>query len=350
MKRTWYHVKAAAGSKPAVMSIFDDIGMWGVTASAFIADLRQQSGPLDLEISSLGGSVFEGVAIYNALKRYGETAGNTLTVTVMGVAASIASVIAMAGGTIRMPANTYMMVHKPWGGLAGNADEMRDYADLLDKIEMSLIGTYMARTGKTEDEVKALLEKDTWLTAAEAVEHGFADEVIDPIEVSASYEPERLPENVRALYGARAEPNPPADDEPPAGDDEPPIDDADDSSVFAAEADTLISAAGFADHAAGMVLNAQSLDDVKARIARATEITALCAVARLPAEAQALIRTDATIAAARVHLIDTLARQDDQRRIDPSPSHRDKPTSGVQPAAVTTAGIWAARRNSGVNK
>lgn len=348
MKRTWYTVKAAADSKPAVVSIFDDIGMWGVSAAAFIGDLRQHSGPLELEISSLGGSVFEGVAIYNALKRYAGTEGNSLTVTVMGVAASIASVIAMAGTTIRMPANTYMMVHKPWGGLAGNADEMRDYADLLDKIELSLVGTYMARTGKTEDEIKALLETDTWLTAAEAVEHGFADEVTDPIEVSASYEPERLPENVRALYGARAELKPPVDDEPPA--DDKPIEDADDASVFAADAAVLIQAAGLDAHAASIVLNASSLDGVKARIARASEITALCTVAKLPDEAGALIAADSTIAAARVHLIDALASRDDERRIDATPSNRDKPTSGVQPAAVTTAGIWAARRNSGVNK
>lgn len=343
MKRTWYNLKAAANNKPAVMSIYDDIGMWGVSASAFIGDLRAQTGPLDLEISSLGGSVFEGVAIYNALKRYAETPGNSLTVTVMGVAASIASVIAMAGTTIRMPANTYMMVHKPWGGLAGNADEMRDYADLLDKIEMSLIGTYMARTGKSEDEIKQMLEKDTWLTAEEAVSQGFADEVTDAIEVSASYEPERLPENVRAVYGARAS----ADDEIPTDDE---VDDADDSSVFAEEAQALITAAGMDDHAATMVLNAKTLDDVKARLVRAGEITALCEVAKLPDAAGALIAADKTIAEARTHLIDTLAARDDQRRIDPSHKSSDKPTSGVQPAAVTTAGIWAARRNSGVKK
>lgn len=343
MKRTWYNLKAAANNKPAVMSIFDDIGMWGVTASAFIGDLRSQSGPLDLEISSLGGSVFEGVAIYNALKRYAETPGNSLTVTVMGVAASIASVIAMAGTTIRMPANTYMMVHKPWGGLAGNADEMRDYADLLDKIEMSLVGTYMARTGKSEDEIKQLLEKDTWLTAEEAVAQGFADEVTDAIEVSASYEPERLPENVRAVYGARAS----ADDEKQPEDE---VDDADDASVFAEEAQALITAAGMDAHAAAMVLNAKTIDDVKARLVRAGEITALCAVAKLPSEAHALIAADKSIAEARAHLVDTLANKDDQRRIDPSQKSSDKPTPGVQPAAVTTAGIWAARRNSGVKK
>lgn len=342
MKRTWYNVKAAAAGKPAVMSIFDDIGMWGVSASSFIADLRNQKGPLTVEISSLGGSVFEGVAIYNALRNYAKAEGNSLTVMVMGVAASIASVIAMAGDRIVMPANTYMMVHKPWGGLAGNADEMRDYADLLDKIESSLVGTYMARTGKTEDEIKSMLEKDTWLTAEEAVAQGFADEVVEAIEVSASYEPERLPENIRALYGARAQ----GDDTDP--DDE--VDDADDSSVFAEEAQALIAAAGLDAHAAAIVLNAKTLGDVQARVSRSKEIVALCAIAKLPSEAGALIAADKSLDEARAHLVDALARTDDQRRIDPSQKSSDKPTPGAQPAAVTTADIWAARRNSGVKK
>lgn len=344
MKRNWYTVKAAAESKPAVMSIYDDIGMWGVSASAFLSDLRNQSGPLEVEINSLGGSVFDGVAIYNGLKRYGEVAGNSVTVTVMGIAASIASVIAMAGSKIRMPANSFLMVHKPWGGLYGNADEMRDYAELLDKIEMSLVGTYMSRTGMSEDDVKSMLAQDTWLTAEEAVAKGLADEVLDAIEVNASFEPERLPDNVRALYGVRAQ------IEPPAGDPDDDLDDADDSSVVAEEALALVTAAGFQAYAPVMVLNAKTLDDVKARIARATEINARCALAGMSGEADALITADKTVAEASTHLINALAARDDAKRIDPNQKISDKPTPGVQPAAVTTAVIWAARRNPGATK
>lgn len=354
MKRNWYNLKAAANGKAAQLSIYDDIGMWGVSAQAFIRDLATVSGPLDLEISSLGGSVFEGVAIYNALKRYTETAGNSLTVRVMGVAASIASYIAMAGTKIVMPANTYLMVHKPWGGVAGNADEMRDYADLLDKIENSILGAYMGRSGKTEDEMKDMLSKDTWLTAQEAVDAGFADEVVDAVEVSASYEAERLPENLRALF-AEADPE---DDE---------VEDADDSSVkpedkpedkppadqvkpFAAEANALLIEAGLEDHAAGIVLACTSIDEVKARVVVASEIHALCAVVKRPDDAKALIGSNKTVAQACAHLVEALAKQDDDVEIDSTPKNSTSPTNGAQPSGVNTAAIWAARRNSGAKK
>lgn len=351
MKRNWYNLKAAANGKAAQLSIYDDIGMWGVSAQAFIRDLATVGGgELDLEISSLGGSVFEGVAIYNALKRYAEKPGNSITVRVMGVAASIASYIAMAGTKIVMPANTYLMVHKPWGGVAGNADEMRDYADLLDKIENSILGAYMGRSGKSEDEMKDMLSKDTWMTAQEAVDAGFADEVVDAVEVSASYEAERLPENLRALFA-----------EAYLGDE---VDDADDSSVkpgdetppvdqvkpFAAEANALLIEADLEDHAAGIVLACTSIDEVKARVAVASEINALCAVAKRPDDAKALIGGNKTVAQARAHLVEALAKQDDDVEIDSTPKTSTSPTNGAQPSGVNTAAIWAARRNSGAKK
>lgn len=344
MKRNWYNLKAAANGKPAQLSIYDDIGMWGVSAQAFIRDLATVSGPLDLEISSLGGSVFEGVAIYNALKRYTETAGNSLTVRVMGVAASIASYIAMAGTKIVMPANTYLMVHKPWGGVAGNADEMRDYADLLDKIENSILGAYMGRSGKTEDEMKDMLSKDTWLTAQEAVDAGFADEVVDAVEVSASYEAERLPENLRALFAEADDSSVKPEDKP---EDKPPVDQV---KPFAAEANALLIEAGLEDHAAGIVLACTSIDEVKARVAVASEIHALCTVAKRPEDAKALIGSNKTVAQARAHLVEALAKQDDDVEIDSTPKNSTSPTNGAQPSGVNTAAIWAARRNSGAKK
>lgn len=354
MKRSWYKFQAAANDKPAVLSIYDDIGMWGVTAQAFIADLRNHSGALDLEISSLGGSVFEGVAIFNALKRYAEQAGNTLTVRVMGVAASIASYIAMAGQKVVMPANTYLMVHKPWGGVAGNADEMRDYADVLDKIEGSLIGAYMARSGKSEDEIRDMLSKDTWLTAAEAVEHGFADEVVDAIEVQASYEAERLPEDLRAMFAASQE----GADEPPAApvesvDDQPSQEDEQQAAAkpFAEDAQALIAAAGLQDHAVPMILACADLDQIKARVETAREIVALCVVAKRPDDAKALIRQNKSVADARAHLVEALAADDEQRESDSTPPHSDTPTNGAQPASVSPQAIWAARRKQqGVEK
>lgn len=344
MKRTWYNFKAKTANTPTVLSIYDDIGAWGVSAGAFIKDLAAVSGPLDLEISSQGGSVFEGVAIYNALKRYAETAGNSVTVTVMGVAASIASVIAMAGAKIRMPANAYMMVHKPWGGAMGNADEMRDYAELLDKIENSLVGTYMARTGKTEDEIKAMLVKDTWMTADEAVAQGFADEVIDPVDVKASCDVDRLPDEIRALVA-------PADDEAAAAakaaeEAAAAAKAAEEAAAaakpFAEEAKAALDAAGLQDVSAVLVLACADLPEVKARIGIAREIKALCAVAKRDGDAKALIAANKSVADVRAHLIAALANEDERSEIDNTPN--DKSPRGTQPAAVSTDSIWAARR------
>lgn len=343
MKRSWYKFQAAAGNKPATLSIYDDIGMWGVTARDFIAELRNFSGNLDLEISSLGGSVFEGVAIYNALKRYREQEGNSLTVRVMGVAASIASYIAMAGGKIVMPANTYLMVHKPWGGVAGNADEMRDYADVLDKIEGSLIGAYASRSGKSEDEIRTLLAEDTWMTAQEAVDAGFADEVAEAIEVEASYEAERLPENLRQVFAASQD-DPPAD--PPVDDDKPTSDDEQQAAAkpFAEDAHALITAAGLQDHAVPIILACADVEQVKARIEVAREIQSLCKVAGKTDMAASLIRGGKTVADARAQLVEALATEDEQRDIDPQPKNQDTPKDGARPASVNPQAIWAARQ------
>ena len=165
MSRSWFQFQNAAAEDVASVSIFDEIGKWGVTAKDFITELSTvKAKVVNLDINSLGGSVFDGVAIYNALTNRVK-AGTTVNVTVMGVAASIASVVAMAGSKIIMPANTFMMIHNPWGSVSGGSSDMREYADLLDKVTNNLVATYVARTGKLDEEIRALLATDTWLTA-----------------------------------------------------------------------------------------------------------------------------------------------------------------------------------------
>ncbi|HHH6356488.1 TPA: head maturation protease, ClpP-related, partial [Escherichia coli] len=117
--------------------IYDEIGFWGVTAKQFISDLNALGDitHINLHINSPGGDVFEGIAIFNALK----THGASITVYVDGVAASMASVIAMVGNPVIMPENTFMMIHKPFGFTGGDAEDMRTYADLLDKVEAVLL-------------------------------------------------------------------------------------------------------------------------------------------------------------------------------------------------------------------
>lgn len=139
---------------------------------------------INLHINSPGGSVFEGIAIYNMLKQNSAR----INVYIDGLAASIASVIAMSGDAIFMPSNSMMMVHNPWVMAIGNASELRKQADDLDQITKSSIQTYLAKAGDKLDEktLTQLMADETWLTAQEAVDYGLADEVMEPNKAVAS--------------------------------------------------------------------------------------------------------------------------------------------------------------------
>ena len=139
---------------------------------------------INLHINSPGGSVFEGIAIYNMLKQNSAR----INVYIDGLAASIASVIAMSGDAIFMPSNSMMMVHNPWVMAIGNASELRKQADDLDQITKSSVQTYLAKAGDKLDEktLTQLMDDETWLTAQEAVDYGLADEVLEPNKAVAS--------------------------------------------------------------------------------------------------------------------------------------------------------------------
>lgn len=189
--KNWYSIQAKAGGT-AEIKIYDEIGMWGVSARQFSDELTAlgQVKNINLHIHSPGGDVFDGIAIYNLLNKHPAT----LTVYIDGLAASMASVIAMAGDKVVMPENAMMMIHKPWGISGGNAQEMRDYADLLDKVEAVLIPAYAAKTGKTSEELAPMLESETWLNGRECVEMGFADELAPAVTVMARLESKRAEE------------------------------------------------------------------------------------------------------------------------------------------------------------
>ncbi len=186
---SWYRIVAAANNS-AEIYIYDEIGGWGVSARQFAMELRALGDVRNivLHIHSPGGDVFEGMAIYNLLDSHPAY----VTVQIDGLAASMASVIAMAGDTVIIPANAMMMIHKPWGIQGGDAEDMRRYADLLDKVEDNLVSAYTKKTGKTAEDIKALLEKETWLSGSEAVEAGFADSVTEPMQAMACLNSKRL--------------------------------------------------------------------------------------------------------------------------------------------------------------
>ena len=183
-------VLAGADSAPnsAEVWIYGDIGesWWGetVTAQSFAKDVSALDvARLDVRLNSYGGSVADGIAIHSVLKRHKAA----VHVTVDGIAASIASLIAMAGDRVEISASATMMVHAPWGGVYGNAVQLRDFADMLDKWASAMATSYVAKTGRTQADVMAWLDgQDHWFNADEAVAAGLADAVVPAVPVAAS--------------------------------------------------------------------------------------------------------------------------------------------------------------------
>lgn len=181
MAKSWFNVKAQANGVVDV-SIHDEIGMWGVTARDFIASIRETNPQtINLSIHSPGGSFFDGLAIYNAL-RASDAAVNG---RVEGLAASAASLILMAADKITIPENAYIMIHAPWAVVVGDADEMRDTADVMEKFKQTLVNVYESRTGGDRAEIEALVNQEHWMDGAEAVSRGFADEMVEAMDVAA---------------------------------------------------------------------------------------------------------------------------------------------------------------------
>ena len=204
---SWYSIKALSRGVAEIL-LYDEIGMWGITAQQFARELKALGdlSLISLRIHSPGGDVFEGTAIYNLLKHHPAR----VEAHIDGLAASMATVIAMAADTIYMPENAMMMVHRPWGIQGGEADDMRRYADLLEKIEDTMVAAYMAKTGKSQDDIKALLKAETWMDGREAVEAGFADQLTEPLAAAAQLNSKRMqefahmPEALKTLLQPRA--------------------------------------------------------------------------------------------------------------------------------------------------
>lgn len=169
--KSWYRIQNAK-SDEAKVYVYDVIAWYGISADQFAHDLDEISArTIHLHINSPGGDVFDGVAIYNALRNH-----KAKVIThVDGVAASIASIIAMAGDEVRMSEGAFMMVHNPWMLVIGDAADLRESADFLDKVRGSLVGIYARATGKAEKDIGKLMDAETWLTAEEARDEGFAD-------------------------------------------------------------------------------------------------------------------------------------------------------------------------------
>lgn len=188
--------------------LYDAIGdpWWGmIGAENVINDLAKMGGKrVTMRIASPGGSVDEGRLIYNAMKRY----QGGVDVVVDSSAYSIASYIAMAGDRVVMAKNAMMMIHNPWTMAFGDAAELRKTADVLDKYRDSIVDAYTDKSDKDKKAMLAILDAETWYTAQEAVDAGFATEIGDIL-------PGDAPTFAKAMYGGKS--TEPKQDEPKAG-------------------------------------------------------------------------------------------------------------------------------------
>ena len=185
MNKNWFNIKAESSSEIADIYIFDEIGAYGVTAQGFIEEIKAfKDVPMNLHLNCVGGDVFEGMAIYNVLRK--RTAKTTIYIE--GIAASMGSVIALAGDEVIMAENSLFMIHNAWGGAMGEASEMRKTAALLEKISGEIADIYIKKTRLPYNKVQEMMDEETWLSADEAFNLGFVDSISDAIKVAAKYD------------------------------------------------------------------------------------------------------------------------------------------------------------------
>lgn len=169
---TWYRIKNQAGG-PTQLHIYDEIGYFGVSSKDLIRDLADVNGPLELHLNSPGGEVHEGIAIYNTLM-----GRHDVTVMIDGLAASIASVIAMAGNPVLIARTAQMMVHDGYAMAIGSAQDFRDQAEVLDKASNLIASVYADHTGKPLSYWREIMKAETWYDSQEAIDSGLADRFI----------------------------------------------------------------------------------------------------------------------------------------------------------------------------
>ncbi|RQR48928.1 Clp protease ClpP [Burkholderia sp. Bp9126] len=353
-KKRWWDIRAQAGAdggKNVEIRIYGDIGFWGTDADLFASKLDEVAATatsIVVAINSMGGDVFDAFTIYNALRRH----AGKVTGRVDGVAASAASLILMACDKIEMPSNAMLMIHNPHTVAAGEAEDLRKLADLLESTSDNMLAAYVERSGRTEEEVRAIMDAETWLTAAQAKEQGFCDAVADPIRIAAYAGAARLaarfsavPAEIRAVLDDDGEvpppdpqPDPPADPtpEPPATPDVTALA----SHVYATCRDARI------EHCAEGIVLATGLRDratVDAAIRSAQDIAGICLAASLTELTAGFVADGLTPDQVRARLFERVTAS--QQRINHRAASVAPQDATVVANAPRAASIYAARKS-----
>jgi ATP-dependent Clp protease protease subunit len=332
--KSWYTIRARGTG--AEVLIYDEIGAYGVSAKGFLAELGAlpDDAPIDLRLNSPGGSVFDAVAIYNALTRH----AGMITVWIDGIAASAASYIAMAGDEIVMPENAFLMIHDPSGIVMGTAADMRDMAGTLEKIAASMTRGYAAKSGKPEAQIAALMASETWFDATDALDLGLATRLAEPVRIAASFDIARFRNAPLALAELVTEQSAnigddivPDENDVAAGGDPPtapdpatkvpagnvdPVDTTDDPSRSHGQSEGVADENTLPGGAESCVAAANAAPDACAiraeAIAHARAVIDLCRLAGQPQMAGRFLEEDAYLDVVRAQLLAAKAEADPQ--------------------------------------
>ena len=344
--KSWYTVQASGEAEQRTIEVFvyGEIGYWGITASQFVQDLRAMDdgvSPVIVAFNSVGGDLFDGLAMHNALSRLGERC----TGRIDALAASAASVAVCGAHKVVIASNAMLMIHNPWTYAAGDADSFRKVADVLDQTMEAIIAAYRAKAPDIdEDELRGLVAAETWLTANEAVALGLADEVGDGIQVKACLGQgsvmqryQHTPADLLAQLDEPAE----ADPEPelPA----PPVVDAAKLALLITQGCTQ---AGISNLIEPLIQSSGLKDEatVQAALTRAKAVNDLCVAARLPELGVEYVVAGLDEPAVRARLFDKIVSSGNGFEIDNSLPINVDPAPKVQAKQPDPSSIWAARQ------
>ncbi|MBZ9667459.1 Clp protease ClpP [Pseudomonas sp. LMG 31766] len=351
----WYSIQAAGeeGGKPIEVYIYGEIGFWGVTSGDFIRDLKEIDDGVSevlVHFDTVGGDLFDGIAIHNTLRALGERC----TGQIDGACFSAGSVAVCGAHKVRMADNAMFMIHNPWTFMAGDSNELRQMADMMDKAFEGIVASYQHRALNIDDaELRRMINDTTWLTASEAMTHGFVDEVfgeVAPLVNNAALGKilnryRNVPEAALRLVGEVEQP--PADEPDPATEPEPdPVTTTPEAAELAAKLATDCAAAGLSNCVSYLIKASAlaSAEAVQAHFNRAKEVRAACMVAKRPDDAQALIEAGLTGEQAKAKLFEKLAANSGQVEISNLPPVDDGPqASAHQPPTANE--VYARRRN-----
>ena len=344
----WYSLKASgeAETRSIEVYVYGEIGTWGITANQFVRDLAALDdgvSPIVVAFNSIGGDLFDGLAIHNALSRLGERC----TGRVDALAASAASVAVCGAHKVVIASNAMLMIHNPWTYAAGDAEDLRKVATALDQAMEAIIAAYKAKAPDIDEvELRRMVNAETWLTASEAVALGLADEVGEGVTVKACLGQggalQRYQHAPQALLAQLEDPPEPTPEPIPPEPEKPPIAD---SAKLALLITQSCNAAGISNLIESLISATKLVDEatVNAALTNAKAVRDLCVAARLPELTQEFVAAGLSAEAVRGRLFDKLV-SGGGFEIDNSLPINDDPAPKTQANQPDTNAIYAARR------